>query len=165
MPENGAVNVPDASDRLTLLVALCIAAWAAVGLGMELEVHGTARFPGVQERFALVEPVPVLHSLARTHLELHGFAVEASLLRDDQHRRRTRVGRCGLLERLHLLPRDPEVEEPHSRSGPERIDGELCWKDEHDEDEPRRQERGTRGDSQAILTFGAGVRIGHVALT
>ena len=44
---------------LALFICLRVAPWPAVGLGMELDVHQRRRLPGIQERFALIQPVLV----------------------------------------------------------------------------------------------------------
>jgi hypothetical protein len=94
------------------------------------------------------------HKSAHTRLEFHRPSIEGSFLRDYEDGRLIRPTRGRLLERLHLLTGDAEVEKAYAGARTQWIDAELRRKDEHHEDESRRKERCACGDRETVSGFG-----------
>ena len=100
---------------------------------MELVVDGDRRLPGIEQRFALVESILVLHPLVGADLEVDGFLFEHAFLGDDDRLPRRPRRPRGL--RAAPAARDAQLQESESGAVPS---GSLRIprQDEHDENEP-----------------------------
>ena len=141
--------MPDAWPFRPLLVGLGVSARRAVGLGVELEVHGAGRLPRVQQRFALVEPVLVFHALARRDRERHRLLLEGAVLRRDDCTWPAPAA-VAASSASTCLPVDAELEEPEPRAGAQRIDAVLGRQDEHHEKQARGQQRRSSRDGESL---------------